>query len=101
MLAERLPTILPDLDDADALTATAIRSVVADVQGLLRRPPFHAPHHTATVAALVGGGPRRSALPGCRHPGPRRGGLGTLRRVSALSPLYAGRPCRRTFGFKA
>jgi magnesium chelatase family protein len=64
MLAERLPTILPDLDDADALTATAIRSVVADVQGLVRRPPFHAPHHTATVAALVGGGRGGRPYPG-------------------------------------
>jgi magnesium chelatase family protein len=64
MLAERLPTILPDLDDADALTATAIRSVVADVRGLVRRPPFHAPHHTATVAALVGGGRGGRPYPG-------------------------------------
>jgi magnesium chelatase family protein len=64
MLAERLPTILPDLDDADALAATAIRSVVADVRGLVRRPPFHAPHHTATVAALVGGGRGGRPYPG-------------------------------------
>jgi hypothetical protein len=34
VLAERLPPILPDLADDDALTVTAIRSVVADVQGL-------------------------------------------------------------------
>ena len=64
LLAERLPTILPDLTDDDALTVTAIRSVVADVRGLVRRPPFQAPHHTATVAALVGGGRGGQPFPG-------------------------------------
>ncbi|MCU0284603.1 MAG: YifB family Mg chelatase-like AAA ATPase [Candidatus Nanopelagicales bacterium] len=64
MLAERLPTILPDLDDEDALSVTAIRSVVADVPGLVRRPPFQAPHHTATVPALVGGGRGGAPYPG-------------------------------------
>lgn len=56
LLAERLPTILPDLTDSDALQVTAIRSVVSDLAGLVRRPPFEAPHHTASLAALVGGG---------------------------------------------
>ncbi len=64
MLAERLPTILPDLSDDDALSVTAIRSVVSDVTGLVRRPPFQAPHHTATVPALVGGGRGGRATPG-------------------------------------
>ena len=64
LLAERLPTILPDLADDDALTVTAIRSVVADVHGLVRRPPFQSPHHTATVAALVGGGRGGQPTPG-------------------------------------
>ncbi|HEX6886566.1 MAG TPA: ATP-binding protein, partial [Candidatus Nanopelagicales bacterium] len=64
LLAERLPTIMPDLTDDDALTVTAIRSVVADVPGLVRRPPFQAPHHTATVAALVGGGRGGQPSPG-------------------------------------
>jgi magnesium chelatase family protein len=64
LLAERLPTIIPDLTDDDALTVTAIRSVVADVPGLVRRPPFQAPHHTATVAALVGGGRGGQPSPG-------------------------------------
>lgn len=61
LLAERLPTILPDLTDDDALEVTAIQSVVRPIDGLVRRPPFQAPHHTATVAALVGGG--RSGQP--------------------------------------
>jgi magnesium chelatase family protein len=64
LLAERLPTILPDLGDDDALTVTAIRSIVADVRGLVRRPPFQSPHHTATVAALVGGGRGGQPTPG-------------------------------------
>jgi magnesium chelatase family protein len=64
LLATRLPTILPDLDDADALIATSIRSVVSEVQGLLRRPPFQSPHHTATIAALVGGGRGGQPYPG-------------------------------------
>ncbi|GGJ76800.1 hypothetical protein GCM10010123_03530 [Pilimelia anulata] len=58
MLAERLPGILPALDDAAALEVTALHSlagVLAD-GALVRRPPFQAPHHTSTLPALVGGG---------------------------------------------
>ncbi|MGK5678716.1 YifB family Mg chelatase-like AAA ATPase [Actinoplanes sp. URMC 104] len=59
MLAERLPSILPELDDAEALEVTALQSIAGvlppDGQ-LIRRPPFQAPHHTASSAALVGGG---------------------------------------------
>jgi len=59
MLARRLPGILPDLDDAAALTAASIRSLSGlPVTTLSRTPPFVAPHHTASVAALVGGGTR-------------------------------------------
>ncbi len=60
MLAERLPGILPLLDDAEALEVTAVHSVAGalpDGAPLVRRPPFQAPHHTASMAALVGGGP--------------------------------------------
>ncbi|SCL32204.1 magnesium chelatase family protein [Micromonospora inyonensis] len=60
MLAERLPSILPALDDEAALEVTALHSIAGllpPAGGLLRRPPFQAPHHTATVPALVGGGP--------------------------------------------
>nr|QLJ99841.1 YifB family Mg chelatase-like AAA ATPase [Micromonospora carbonacea] len=59
MLAERLPSILPELDDDAALEVTALHSVAGLLPAggrLLRRPPFQAPHHTATVASLVGGG---------------------------------------------
>jgi magnesium chelatase family protein len=59
MLAERLPSILPELDDAAALEVTALQSIagVLPADGnLVRRPPFQAPHHSASLAALVGGG---------------------------------------------
>jgi magnesium chelatase family protein len=59
MLAERIPTILPRLDTTAALEVTAIHSVAGSLPpqvSLLRDPPFLAPHHTATKAAIVGGG---------------------------------------------
>ncbi|WP_214105976.1 YifB family Mg chelatase-like AAA ATPase [Acrocarpospora catenulata] len=59
MLAERLPTILPALDRDQALEVTAIHSIAGALPAthpLLLRPPFMAPHHTATVAAVIGGG---------------------------------------------
>jgi magnesium chelatase family protein len=59
MLAERLPTILPKLESAAALEVTSIHSVAGTLPpgaGLLTEPPFCAPHHTASKAAIVGGG---------------------------------------------
>jgi magnesium chelatase family protein len=59
MLARRLPSILPPLDDEAALEVTAIHSIAGmlpPAPRLIRMPPFQAPHHTASVAALVGGG---------------------------------------------
>ena len=59
MLAERIPTILPRLDRGAALEVTAIHSVAGALPPqvpLLTDPPFLAPHHTATKAAIVGGG---------------------------------------------
>ena len=59
MLAERLPTILPRLDAAAALEVTSIHSVAGTLvpgAGLVSEPPFCAPHHTASKAAIVGGG---------------------------------------------
>ena len=59
MLARRLPGILPELDDEAALTSASIRSLAgARVVELSRTPPFEAPHHSASIAALVGGGTR-------------------------------------------
>lgn len=59
MLAQRLPGLLPPLSDSEALEVTAIYSIaglLADDTPLITRPQFVAPHHTTTVAALVGGG---------------------------------------------
>ncbi|HEX3311286.1 MAG TPA: YifB family Mg chelatase-like AAA ATPase [Streptosporangiaceae bacterium] len=59
MLAERIPTILPRLDRAAAFEVTAVHSVAGTLPArvpLLEDPPFLAPHHTATKAAIVGGG---------------------------------------------
>jgi magnesium chelatase family protein len=59
MLAERLPGLLPPLDQQQALEVTAIQSVLGVLPsggGLVRRPPFVAPHHGASMPAIVGGG---------------------------------------------
>ncbi|MDQ1529999.1 MAG: magnesium chelatase family protein [Microbacteriaceae bacterium] len=57
MLATRLPGLLPDLDEAAALEASCVASLAGDTLGTLRtRPPWEAPHHTASPAAIVGGG---------------------------------------------
>jgi magnesium chelatase family protein len=59
MLAERLPGLLPPLDEQAALEVTAIHSVAGTLPPgapLVTRPTFEAPHHSATMAALIGGG---------------------------------------------
>ncbi len=59
MLAERMPGLLPALDRKAALEVTAVHSVASALprdQPLVTRPPFQAPHHTATIASIVGGG---------------------------------------------
>ncbi|WP_067781331.1 YifB family Mg chelatase-like AAA ATPase [Actinomyces vulturis] len=59
MLAQRLPGILPPLDDAAAVDVTSIHSIAGMFQpekGLIRQPPFRSPHHSVTKAALIGGG---------------------------------------------
>ena len=58
LLARRLPGLLPDLDDDEALEATRIHSVAGTLgeSALLRRPPFRAPHHTTSDAGMTGGG---------------------------------------------
>jgi magnesium chelatase family protein len=59
MLAQRLPGLLPDLSENEALEVTAIHSIAGlllEKTPLITRPPFIAPHHSSSVAALVGGG---------------------------------------------
>jgi magnesium chelatase family protein len=58
-IAERIPTILPDLSAEESLELTAIHSLAGALEpgdGMLRRPPFSAPHHDASKASLLGGG---------------------------------------------
>ena len=64
MLAARLPTILPDLSPAEALETSMIHSLAGllDGGGISRQRPFREPHHTASMAAIVGGG--RGSRPG-------------------------------------
>ena len=59
MLARRLPSILPPLSHGEALEVTRIHSVAGTLlpgTGLVAAPPFRAPHHGASAAAVVGGG---------------------------------------------
>jgi magnesium chelatase family protein len=64
MLAARLPTILPPLSPAELLEVSMIASVAGAIEGgaLTARRPFRNPHHSASMAAMVGGGLR--ARPG-------------------------------------
>ena len=64
MLAARLPGIMPPLSPAEALETSMIHSLAGllDEGGISRSRPFREPHHTASVAAIVGGG--RAAKPG-------------------------------------
>lgn len=58
MLAKRLPTILPDLNQEQALEVTKIYSIAGKLKGksVIKSPPFRTPHHTISAIALVGGG---------------------------------------------
>ncbi|WP_103501773.1 MULTISPECIES: YifB family Mg chelatase-like AAA ATPase [unclassified Streptomyces] len=73
MLAERLPGLLPPLTRQEALEATAVHSVSGTLPAgrpLVERPPYCAPHHSASMAALVGGGtgtPRPGAVSLAHH----------------------------------
>lgn len=73
MLAERLPGLLPALGSQESLEVTAVHSVAGTLpsgQPLVTRPPYCAPHHSATMPALVGGGaglPRPGAVSLAHH----------------------------------
>ena len=64
MLASRLPSILPPLSPEELLEVSMIASVAGEIRdgALTARRPFRAPHHSASMAALTGGGLR--AKPG-------------------------------------
>ena len=69
MLARTIPALLPPLSDEQSLAATIVASVSGEgpLHALIRTPPFRAPHHTSSYAAIVGGGRGRSRA---RSPGP-------------------------------
>ncbi|HMG41808.1 MAG TPA: YifB family Mg chelatase-like AAA ATPase [Acidimicrobiales bacterium] len=87
MLARRLPGLLPDLPRDVALEVTRVHSaagVVLPDDGLVRRPPFRSPHHSASSVSLVGGG--TSAI----HPGEislASGGVLFLDELGEFAPL--------------
>jgi magnesium chelatase family protein len=60
MMAQRLPGLLPPLDAREALELSMVQSLAGELPGgaISRRRPFRAPHHSASMAALVGGGLR-------------------------------------------
>ena len=74
MLARRIPGLLPPLDEATAIEATMVHSAVGlnrPSSGLIRQAPWQAPHHSASMVALVGGGSRalRPGAISCAHGG--------------------------------
>jgi magnesium chelatase family protein len=73
MLAERVPGLLPDLDLHDSLEVSAVHSLAGFnlADELITRPPYSDPHHSASVASIVGGGQRvaRPAAISCAHKG--------------------------------
>lgn len=87
MLASRLVGLLPELARPDALAATRVHSaagVALPPSGLVRRPPLRAPHHAASLVALVGGG-TANLRPGeisCAH-----GGVLFLDELGEFSPV--------------
>ena len=102
MLAARLPGILPPLDPGEALEVSMIHSVAGQLRDgeLIAPRPFRDPHHSASLAALVGGGLR--ARPGevgaraSRRAVPRRAARIPARDARSAAPAAGDRPrCRR------
>lgn len=108
MLARRLPGILPPLSAAEALETATVRSVLGVPQSVAnwRIPPFRSPHHSASTAALVGGGatPRPGEISRAHNgvlfldefPEFRRDVLESLR-----EPIEAGRICLSRAAYQA
>ncbi|MFC6236122.1 ATP-binding protein, partial [Leucobacter soli] len=65
LLATRLPTILPDLDEDEQIVASSIASLGGNpLTELVTRPPFESPHHTASSVSIIGGGAGGAVRPG-------------------------------------
>ncbi len=87
MLAARLPSILPPLTPAELLDVSMIASVAGEIEGgaLTNQRPFRAPHHSASMPALVGGGCARAAGRGLARPSRRA----VSRRIAGIRPAGA------------
>ena len=108
MIAKTMPGLLPRLSGDDALEVTTVHSaagITLPPGGLVRTPPFRAPHHTSSTVALVGGGTRQMR-PGeisCAHGGvlvPRRARRVPHDGARCAAPATRGghgacRPCLR------
>jgi predicted ATPase with chaperone activity len=90
MLAARLPSILPPLTPRELLEVSLIHSVAGQLAGgpLTDRRPFRAPHHSASMAALVGGGTH--ARPGEISLAAGDGRLGRSRGAHCRGAAYPG-----------
>lgn len=66
MLAERLNTVLPKLDSEEILDTSMVLSISGQIKNgsLTDVPPFRAPHHSCSAAAMIGGGQGKRVLPG-------------------------------------
>ena len=65
MIAQRIPTILPDMSLEEAIEVTKIYSIAGELDSnskLIAQRPFRTPHHSASAVSIVGGGPK--AKPG-------------------------------------
>jgi magnesium chelatase family protein len=65
MIAARIPTIIPDMIKRESIETTKIYSIAGLLpvrQGLIKRRPFRAPHHTASEISIIGGG--KNPIPG-------------------------------------
>ncbi len=85
LIASRMPGLLPELEVPEALQVAAVASLLGEpVHSLDRRPPFAAPHHSCSVAAMVGGG-ARIARPGAVSRA--HGGILFLDEAAEFSPI--------------
>lgn len=69
MLAQRLPGLLPPLDERTSVEATLVQSAAGRGASLVRRPPMRAPHHTASTVSIIGGSALRPGEVSLAHGG--------------------------------
>ena len=91
MLAKRIPSILPDMTEEEAIEVTKVYSVLGMLDAknpLIQTRPFRSPHHTISASALSGGG--QTLRPGeISHGAP---GRSVFRRAARISPRYLRGP---------